>query len=390
VITGLSVAKDALYVQQMDAGYGRLLRLEFNVKLASSKKAKGSKSKNAPAALPKTAGIARATEVALPFEGTIEDRVTDPMRAGALIRLAGWTQAPAYYAVQPGNGKLARLTLQPPSRVDFSAIASTRIMVKSHDGVEVPVSIVYPRNVVHDGRAPLLLDAYGAYGISQEPHFSPSLLPWLERGGVFAVAHVRGGGELGEAWHDAGRLANKPNTWLDLIAAAEQLVRDKWTSPAHLAIIGGSAGGIAVGGAMAARPDLFHAVVSQVGVHDLLRYERTANGPSNIPEFGTVANESGFHTLYAMSSYHQLQDGVQYPAALFTTGFNDPRVDSWEPAKMAARLQAVNQGPGGSGRPVLLRVDFAGGHGIGATKEQAIETSADVFAFLLWQIGNGQ
>jgi prolyl oligopeptidase len=262
-------------------------------------------------------------------------------------------------------------------------------MVKSHDGVDVPVSIVYRRDVERNGEAPLLLDAYGAYGISQEPYYSPSLLAWLERGGVFAVAHVRGGGEFGKAWHDAGRLANKPNTLLDVIAAADALVRERWTSPAHLGIIGGSAGGIAVGGALVTRPELFRAVVSQVGVHDLLRSELTSNGPSNIPEFGTVTTEEGFRMLYAMSSYHHVKDGVAYPAALFTTGFNDPRVDSWQPAKMAARLQAVNGAKDGSGRPVLLRVDFAGGHGIGSTKQQAVEETADVFAFLLWQLGGG-
>jgi len=165
-------------------------------------------------------------------------------------------------------------------------------------------------------------------------------------------------------------------------------VRERWTSPAHLAISGGSAGGITVGGALVTRPDLFRAVVSQVGVHDLLRSELTANGPSNIPEFGTVTTEAGFRMLLAMSSYHRVKDGVAYPAALFTTGFNDPRVDSWEPAKMAARLQAVNGAKDGDGRPVLLRVDFAGGHGIGSTKRQAIEETADIFAFLLWQLGN--
>jgi prolyl oligopeptidase len=249
------------------------------------------------------------------------------------------------------------------------------------------VSIIYPKDARRDGRAPLLLDAYGAYGISQQPFFWPQLLAWLEKGGVYAVAHVRGGGEFGKAWHEAGRLANKPNTWLDLIAAGEGLVRERWTSPAHLALIGGSAGGIAVGGALVTRPDLFRAVVSNVGVHDLLRYERTANGPSNVPEFGSIATEAGFRMLQAMSSYHQVRDGVAYPAVLVTTGFNDPRVDSWEPGKMAARMQAANQSPGGSGRPVLLRVEFAGGHGIGATKAQSIDLWADTFAFLLHELG---
>ena len=154
--------------------------------------------------------------------------------------------------------------------------------------------------------------------------------------------------------------------------------------------MGGSAGGIAVGGAMTARPDLFRAVVSSVGVHDLLRYETTANGPSNVPEFGSVSTEAGFRMLYAMSSYHQVKDGVAYPAVLVTTGFNDPRVDAWEPGKMAARLQAVNAGPGGSGRPVLLRVDFSGGHGFGATNAQRIEEYADIFAFLEQQLNEAR
>jgi len=382
VITGLSVARDALYVQSMDGGYDRLQRLEFNVKLPAARKAAAS----AMRALPKTAGIARATDVALPFEGTIEERVVDPMRAGALLRLAGWTQSPTFFAVDPKTGRLTKLGLQPPSAVDFGGITSTRIVVRSADGTDVPVSIVYPKDVRRDGQAPLLLDAYGAYGISQQPSFSPTILAWLERGGVFAVAHVRGGGEFGKAWHDAGRLASKPNTWLDLIAAAEGLVRERWTSPAHLAIMGGSAGGIAVGGALVARPDLFRAAVSHVGVHDLLRYETTANGPSNVPEFGSIATEAGFRMLNAMSSYHQVKDGVAYPAMLLTTGFNDPRVDSWEPGKMAARLQAVNGAPGGSGQPVLLRVDFSGGHGIGATKAQSVDLWADTFAFLLREL----
>ena len=389
VITGLSVAKDALYVQQLDGGYGRLLRLEFNVKLPQAKPAARppKRATTAPPArsLPKQAGIARATEVRLPFEGSIGELVTDPVRSGALVRLASWTHSPAYYATQPG-GTLARLSLQPPSQVDFSGIAATRILVKSHDGVEVPVSIVYPRNLPRDGHAPLLLGAYGAYGITQEPYFSATLLAWLERGGVYAVAHVRGGGEFGKAWHEAGRLAQKPNTWLDLIAAAEALVRERWTDPAHLAIIGGSAGGIAVGNALATRPDLFRAVVSQVGVHDLVRSETTANGPSNVTEFGTVSTEPGFRMLYAMSSYHRVKDGVGYPAVLLTTGYNDPRVDAWESGKMAARLQAVNGAAGGSGRPVLLRVEFAGGHGIGSTRRQALDETADVYAFLLWQL----
>ena len=239
--------------------------------------------------------------------------------------------------------------------------------MRSHDGVEVPVSLVHAKKLARDGSARVLLDAYGAYGISQEPYFFPSLLAWLERGGVFAVAHVRGGGELGKQWHLGGFKATKANSWRDAIAAAEWLVREEWTTPARLAITGGSAGGIVAGNAIIDRPDLFAAMVSQVGFHDTLRGETGMVGPANVPEFGTVTTEDGFRDLLAMSSYARLQPGVAYPAALLTTGFNDPRVDSWDPGKMAARLQAINAGPGGSGKPVLLRVDFASGHGAGTT-----------------------
>jgi prolyl oligopeptidase len=230
----------------------------------------------------------------------------------------------------------------------------------------------------------VLLDAYGAYGISQEPFFFPSLLAWIEHGGVFAVAHVRGGGELGKQWHLGGFKATKANSWRDAIAAAQWLVREGWTTPARLAITGGSAGGIVAGNAIIDRPDLFAAMVSQVGFHDTLRGETGMVGPANVPEFGTVASEDGFRDLLAMSSYARLQPGVAYPAALLTTGFNDPRVDPWDPGKMAARLQAINAGPGGSGKAVLLRVDFASGHGAGTTS-QLVDEYADIFGFLLWQ-----
>ena len=338
----------------------------------------------ARAALPKQAGVARSSEVKLPFPGAIQERVTDPLHAGALLRLSGWTEAPGYFAVDGKSGAIVRTALLPPSRADFSAITSTRVRVRSHDGVEVPVSLVHAKKLARDGSARVLLDAYGAYGISQEPYFFPSLLAWLERGGVFAVAHVRGGGELGKQWHLGGFKASKANSWRDAIAAAQWLVREGWTTPARLAITGGSAGGVVAGNAIIDRPDLFAAMVSQVGFHDTLRGETGMVGPANVPEFGTVTTEDGFRDLLAMSSYARLQPGVAYPAALLTTGFNDPRVDSWDPGKMAARMQAINAGPGGSGKPVLLRVDFASGHGAGTTT-QLVDEYADIFGFLLWQ-----
>jgi prolyl oligopeptidase len=391
VLRSLAVAKDALYVQAMEGGYGTLLRLEYNVKIgrapapvARARTRKGPKSK--AAALPKSAGIARGAEVRLPIRGAIDELDADPLRAGALVRLSSWTESPGYFAVDGKTGAVTRTPLLPPARADWSGISSMEFTVKSHDGTDVPMSLVFPKNVARDGNAPLLMEAYGAYGVSEDPTFWPALLAWLERGGVYAVAHVRGGGELGEDWHQGGFRKTKDNSWRDLIAAAQWLIAARWTAPARLALLGGSAGGLTVTNAMLARPELFAAVVSEVGFHDALRGETGAAGPPNIPEFGSVATEEGFRGLLAMSSYARVEDGVAYPAVLLTTGLRDPRVDAWDPGKMAARLQAASAAPGGSGKPVLLRVDFDGGHG-GGTTVQVVDETADLFAFLLWQTG---
>ncbi len=384
VVKSLGVARDALYVQQQDAGTSKLLRLEFNVRPAKVRgRVPPSRSKAPPA---KPAGVARGTEIALPFAGTIAARVVDPLHAGALLRLTGWTQSTGYYAVDAKTGAVARTALLPAARADFGNVTTTQAMVAAADGTRVPVSIVHARAPKLDGSARVLLDVYGAYGESQEPAFWPSLLAWIERGGVYVVAHVRGGGELGHAWHRGGYKATKANTWRDAIAVGDWLVHTQWTVPARLAITGGSAGGVAAGNAIIDRPDLFAAMVSQVGFHDTLRGETGLVGPANIAEFGSVTTPEGFRDLLAMSSYARLRDGMRYPAALFTTGFNDPRVDPWDPGKMAARLQAINAGQDGSGKPVLLRVDFEAGHG-GGTLDQLIDETTDVFAFLLWQTG---
>jgi len=384
VIKGVSVARDALYVQQMDGGYSKLLRLEFNVRPA---KGRGRAAPARGAALPaKPSGVARSTEIRLPFAGTIAERAIDPAHPGALLRLTGWTEAPAYYLVDGKTGAVSRTPLLAPARVDWSGVTSTQASVRSHDGTAVPVSIVHARAQPKDRSARVMLDAYGAYGSSQEPFFWPSLLAWIERGGVFVVAHVRGGGELGHAWHRGGFKSTKANTWRDAIAVGQWLVQAGWTTPARLAITGGSAGGVTAGNAIIDVPELFAAMVSQAGFHDTLRGETGMVGPGNVAEFGSVTTPEGYRDLLAMSSYARLRDGARYPAALLTTGYNDPRVDPWDPGKMAARLQAVNAGPGGSGKPVLLRVEFDGGHGNG-TLDQMVDETTDVLAFLLWQTG---
>jgi prolyl oligopeptidase len=250
----------------------------------------------------------------------------------------------------------------------------------------VPLSIIYPKGIKLDGSHPTLLLGYGAYGIvNVRPAFQGSWIAWTERGGILANCGARGGGEYGEDWHLAGKGPTKPNTWRDFIACAEYLIDKKYTSPARLAGDGRSAGGILIGRAITERPDLFGAAIMVSGVLDALRFETTANGVGNIPEFGSTKTEDGFKALYAMSAYHHVQDRTPYPAVLLTVGINDPRVDPWESAKMTARLQAATS----SGKPVLLRVDYGGGHGlIGATLQQVQEARADSWSFLLWQLGD--
>lgn len=189
-----------------------------------------------------------------------------------------------------------------------------------HDGVAIPVSIVHAKNQARDGTARVLLDAYGAYGLSQGPYFAPSLLAWFDQGGVFVVAHVRGGGELGAEWHRAGFRTTKANTWRDVVAVAEWLVREQWTTPSRLVVSGNSAGGIAAGNAMIDRPDLFAAMVSVAGFHDTLRSETGRVGPANVAEFGSVADAAAFEGLLAMSSYARLRDGVPYPLHCSASG----------------------------------------------------------------------
>ena len=359
VITGLGSAQDALYARRMTGSVSDLLRL------------------------PHVAG-AKPDSVPLPFEADIGALTADVRVPGFVFETSGWTRFGGFFAYDPRTKKVRDTGLQPQGRYDNpDDLVSTEVKVKSHDGTLVPMSIVHRKGLKLDGSNPTILYGYGAYGISMTPFYRPTYLPWFRRGGVLAVAHVRGGGEYGEGWHKAGFQLTKPNTWKDAIAGAEWLVANGYTTSARLSIMGGSAGGIFVGRSITERPDLFGAAVDQVPMSDTVRSELSANGPPNIPEFGSVKTEDGFKGLYAMSAYHAIKDGTKYPAVLVTTGFNDPRVDSWQAAKMAVRLQAATT----SGKPVLLRIDYDAGHGIGSTKKQGYEERADTFAFLLWQAG---
>jgi prolyl oligopeptidase len=229
-----------------------------------------------------------------------------------------------------------------------------------------------------------LLNAYGGYGVVVEPRYDEIRRLWLDQGGVFAQANLRGGGELGEAWHLDGNLTKKQHVFDDFETCARWLVTEKYTRPENLAIIGGSNGGLLMGAAFTQHPDLYGAVVSYVGIYDMLRVETTPNGAFNVTEFGTVKDKAQFDALYAYSPYHRVTDGVKYPPVLMLTGANDPRVDPFHSRKMIARLQAAS----GAGGPYLLRTSGSTGHGIGTPLSAQIEEKADVYSFLFAQLGH--
>lgn len=365
VVTGIASAADALYVERRDGNIKRLFKRAH-------------------------AGGAALQEVKLPIEGSFRlnadeslASAADPRLPGLVLDLQSWNRARQIYLVG-ADGTVTNSGLQPQGPYDAPAdIVVTEVKVPSHDGALVPLSILHRKGAALDGRNPTLLYGYASYGITEEPFFSPGRLAWLDAGGVLAVANPRGSSVYGQDWYKAGWQATKPNTWKDFIACAEWLIAQKWTSPAKLGILGGSAGGILVGRAMTERPDLFAAVVPAVGALDMVRAEVTPNGVPNIPEFGTRTTEAGFRALLAMSTYHQIVDGTKYPAVMLTHGVNDPRVEVWHSTKTAARLAAASA----SGKPILLRLDYDAGHGIGNTRKQQMLERADVYAFLLWQMG---
>ena len=359
VVTGLAAAKDALYVRRMNGSTSDLLRVPYTAD-------------------------AKPIAVTLPFDADIPALAADARVQGVIYEAGAWTRYGGFYSYDPRTSRITDTGLQPQGPYDnLDELVATEVKVPSRDGTLVPLSIVYRKGLKLDGTNPTILYGYGAYGFSQTPVYRPTFLPWFRRGGILAFAHVRGGGEYGQDWYKGGYKATKPNTWRDAIACAEWLIANRHTATPRLAIMGGSAGGILVGRSITERPDLFGAAIDMVPVSDSLRVELSASGVPNIPEFGSVKTEEGFKALYAMSSYHHVKDGTAYPATLVTTGINDPRVDAWEAGKMVARLQAAST----SGKPVLLRVDYDAGHGIGSTKKQAYEQLADVFAFLFWQLG---
>jgi len=301
-----------------------------------------------------------------------------------LFRTATFVEPPARYRYDSASGKSTRTALFETSPAKFDDTEVVREFAVSKDGTRVPISIIRRKGTRLDGSNPTLLEGYGGYGVIQSPFFIGSFgRVWLDQGGVYAIANLRGGGEYGEEWHKAGNLTHKQNVFDDFIACAQHLIERKYTSPAHLAILGGSNGGLLMGAAFTQRPDLFRAVVSFVGIYDMLRVELDPNGAFNTTEFGTVKDPDQFRALYAYSPYHRVKEGTSYPAILFLTGENDHRVNPMQSRKMTARLQAANS----SRYPILLRTTSSAGHGIGTALNEEIEQDAAFFSFLMDQLG---
>ena len=348
VLTNVDVAQDGLYTRTRDGAVSHVARVSFDGK--------------------------QTRAVPTPFEGNVGNPVTDPHAPGALFGVRGWLQTSRVVAYDPAKDKSEDTGLNPPSSTDTSQFEAKEVFATSVDGTRIPLSLVYKKGLALDGSHPTILEGYGSYGVSLEPGFNPVNLAWIERGG----------GEYGEGWHMAGFKQTKLNTVFDFIACGQYLVDQHYTTPAKLAGEGGSAGGITAGGALTWRPDLFGVILDLVGMSDTLRMETEPNGPPNVSEFGSTKTEDGFHSLYAMGAYEHVRDGVAYPAVIFSTGANDPRVAPWHMAKMAARVQAATSG----NKPALLRIDYDAGHGIGSSNSQYESEMADLWSFALWQMGD--
>jgi prolyl oligopeptidase len=317
--------------------------------------------------LPAASGVGQVVEV--------DDRL--------LFRQTSFVAPAAWMLYDPADGTVRKTALFNTSPVDFSEIEAVREWAVSKDGTKIPLNILRRKGSKLDGRNPVLLTGYGGYGHSLRPGFNFEQRLWFERGGVFAIGNIRGGGEYGEAWHLAGNLTHKQNVFDDFAACAEHLIARGYTRPEKLAVEGGSNGGLLMGAFLTQHPALARAVVAHVGIFDMLRVELDPNGAFNITEFGTVKNPAQFRALRAYSPFHNVLDGARYPAVFFLAGEADGRVNPANSRKMTARLQAATA----SEQPILVRLSSASGHGMGTALTERISQQADVFAFLFDQLG---
>ncbi len=321
----------------------------------------------------------------LPLPGIAAvDEVVPVGKDDVLFSISTYLRPPYFARYTPSSGKAEETKLVETSPVQFDDAKVVREFATSKDGTKIPINIIERKGTRLDGQNPVLLYGYGGYGISMTPRFlGADRRVWLDGGGVYAIANIRGGGEYGEDWHRNGALTHKQNVFDDFFAAAQYMVKANYTTPKRLAIMGGSNGGLLMGAELTQHPDAFRTVVSQVGIYDMLRVELDPNGAFNTTEFGTVKDPDQFKALYAYSPYHHVIDGTAYPSVLFMTGANDGRVNPMQSRKMAVRLQAATS----SGQPIYLRTSADSGHGHGSALSVRIDQSADYLAFLFDQLG---
>ncbi len=299
------------------------------------------------------------------------------------ITAKGWTTNSERYEYE--NDTIVSKNIHTSSTANIlDDIVIEEIEVTGHDGQKIPLSIFYHKDMVKNGKNQVLMDGYGSYGISMKPAMRIHRTLWLLEGGIYAIAHVRGGGEKGSSWHKGGYKSSKPNTWKDFISCAEYLITNQYTSQKNLAVLSGSAGGILIGRAITERPDLFAAAIIEFGSLNMLRSEMRRNGANNIKEFGTIKDPEDFKSLLEMDAYHHIEKDEEYPAVFLTAGLNDPRVPAWFSAKFMAKLQAYDM----SSNPKSLLVDPESGHGIDDTKTKIFERFANIIAFAFKQTGH--
>jgi prolyl oligopeptidase len=329
----------------------------------------------------------KLADIPLPAIGDVFSATGRYDRDESFFGFQSFTVPPSVYRVDLSSMKSALWAKVDAPSIDPSAYDVEQVWYMSKDGTKIPMFVVNKKGIEKNGRNPTLLTGYGGFNVSLTPAFSRSMYLWMEHGGIYAVANLRGGSEFGEDWHRAGMLDKKQNVFDDFIAASEFLIAEKYTDKDHLAISGGSNGGLLMGAMITQRPDLFRAVVCAVPLLDMLRYQNFQIAKLWIPEYGSADDAVQFDWLYAYSPYHQVKRGQEYPAVLFMTGDTDTRVDPMHAKKMAALMQAEAKNGDSNDKPILLRIETKAGHGQGKPVTKQIEESTDMYSFLFWQLG---
>ncbi|MGD0791723.1 MAG: prolyl oligopeptidase family serine peptidase [Terriglobales bacterium] len=329
----------------------------------------------------------KLADIPLPAIGDVFSALGRFDRNEIFFGFQSFTVPPSIYRVDLTDVKSALWAKVDAPSIDPSAYDVQQVWYASKDGTKVPMFVVSKKGIEKNGKNPTLLTGYGGFNISMTPIFNRSMYLWMEHGGIYAVANLRGGSEFGEDWHRAGMLGKKQNVFDDFIAAGEYLIAQKYTDKDHLAIFGGSNGGLLMGAMITQRPDLFRAVVCAVPLLDMLRYQSFQIAKLWIPEYGSADDAKQFEWLYAYSPYHHVKPGQEYPAILFMTGDTDTRVDPMHAKKMAALMQAEAKNGDSKERPILLRIETKAGHGQGKPVTKQIEESTDMYSFLFWQLG---